>query len=90
MTMSGSTFFMRMWLCLRSPCSALVMSENLLQLYIFWELVGVCSFLLIGFWYYKPEAKAAAKKAFIVTRIGDVGLFIAILLLVLVHAGSCA
>lgn len=59
----------------------LVISENMIQLYIFWELVGVCSFLLVGFWYYKPEAKAAAKKAFIVTRIGDVGLFIAILLL---------
>lgn len=59
----------------------LVISENLLQLYIFWELVGVCSFLLVGFWYHKPEAKAAAKKAFIVTRIGDVGLFIGILLL---------
>ncbi|MGN7381466.1 NADH-quinone oxidoreductase subunit L [Paenibacillus sp. SAFN-117] len=59
----------------------LVMSPNLLQMYIFWELVGVCSFLLIGFWYYKPEAKAAAKKAFIVTRIGDVGLLLAILLL---------
>lgn len=59
----------------------LVISSNLLQLYVFWELVGVCSFLLIGFWYQKPEAKAAAKKAFIVTRIGDVGLFIAILLL---------
>ena len=72
---------------------ALVMSENLLQLYIFWELVGVCSFLLIGFWYYKPEAKAAAKKAFIVTRIGDVGLFIAILLLfwyVPNHALDCS
>jgi NADH-quinone oxidoreductase subunit L len=61
---------------------ALVISENIVQLYIFWELVGVCSFLLIGFWYTKPEAKAAAKKAFIVTRIGDVGLFIGILLLV--------
>lgn len=59
----------------------LVISENILQLYIFWELVGVCSFLLIGFWYVKPAAKAAAKKAFIVTRIGDVGLFIAILML---------
>ncbi|HZG87353.1 NADH-quinone oxidoreductase subunit L [Paenibacillus sp.] len=59
----------------------LVLSSNILMLYIFWELVGVCSFLLIGFWYHKPEAKAAAKKAFIVTRIGDVGLFIAILLL---------
>jgi len=58
-----------------------VMSENILQLYIFWELVGLGSFLLIGFWYFKPEAKAAAKKAFIITRIGDVGLLIAILLL---------
>jgi NADH-quinone oxidoreductase subunit L len=59
----------------------LVISENLIELYIFWELVGVCSFLLVGFWYFKPEARAAAKKAFIVTRIGDVGLLIAILLL---------
>lgn len=59
----------------------LVISSNLLQFYVFWELVGLCSFLLIGFWYQKPEAKAAAKKAFIVTRIGDVGLFIAVLLL---------
>ncbi|GGE05153.1 NADH-quinone oxidoreductase subunit L [Marinithermofilum abyssi] len=58
----------------------LVISPNLLQFYIFWELVGVCSFLLIGYWYYKPEAKAAAKKAFILTRIGDVGLFIAVIL----------
>lgn len=59
----------------------LVISENLVQLFIFWELVGVCSFLLVGFWYFKPEARAAAKKAFIVTRVGDVGLFIGILLL---------
>lgn len=59
----------------------LVLSPNLLQLYIFWELVGVCSFLLIGFYFYKPEAKQAAKKAFIMTRIGDVGLFAAIILL---------
>jgi NADH-quinone oxidoreductase subunit L len=59
----------------------LVISINLLQFYIFWELVGVCSFLLVGFWFHKPAAKAAAKKAFIVTRIGDVGLFIAILML---------
>jgi NADH-quinone oxidoreductase subunit L len=59
----------------------LVISPNLLQVYIFWELVGVCSFLLVGYYYFKPEAKAAAKKAFIVTRIGDVGLFIGIALL---------
>ncbi|HEU4964750.1 MAG TPA: NADH-quinone oxidoreductase subunit L [Bacilli bacterium] len=58
----------------------LVISPNLLQMYIFWELVGLCSFLLVGFWYFKPEAAAAAKKAFIVTRIGDLGLFIGIVL----------
>ncbi|WP_274654269.1 NADH-quinone oxidoreductase subunit L [Paenibacillus humicola] len=59
----------------------LVLADNMLTLYIFWELVGVCSFLLVGFWYTKPEAKAAAKKAFIVTRIGDAGLLLGILLL---------
>lgn len=59
----------------------LVMSPNLLQLYIFWELVGLGSFLLIGFYYVKKEAKAAAKKAFIMTRIGDVGLMIGMMLL---------
>ncbi|MCQ6274630.1 NADH-quinone oxidoreductase subunit L [Bacillus sp. V3B] len=59
----------------------LVLSPNLLQTYIFWELVGVGSFLLIGFYFYHEEAKQAAKKAFIMTRIGDVGLFIGILLL---------
>lgn len=59
----------------------LVIAPNLLQLYIFWELVGLGSFLLIGFYFYKQEAKAAAKKAFIMTRIGDVGLFIGIMLL---------
>ncbi|MBD1383232.1 NADH-quinone oxidoreductase subunit L [Metabacillus arenae] len=59
----------------------LVMTTNLLQLYIFWELVGVGSFLLIGFYFQKEEAKAAAKKAFIMTRIGDVGLFVGMLLL---------
>lgn len=64
-----------------SSMLALVLSDNLLTFYIFWELVGVCSFLLVGFWYQKPEAKAAAKKAFIVTRIGDLGLLIALLLL---------
>ena len=59
----------------------LVISPNLLQTYIFWELVGVGSFLLIGFYFNKEEAKAAAKKAFIMTRIGDVGLFIGMILL---------
>jgi NADH-quinone oxidoreductase subunit L len=59
----------------------LVISPNILQTYVFWELVGVGSFLLIGFYFYKEEAKAAAKKAFIMTRIGDVGLFIGMILL---------
>lgn len=59
----------------------LVLADNLAILYVCWELVGVCSFLLVGFWYQKPEARAAAKKAFIVTRVGDIGLLIAILLL---------
>ncbi|WP_042354344.1 NADH-quinone oxidoreductase subunit L [Bacillus rubiinfantis] len=59
----------------------LVISPNILQTYIFWELVGVGSFLLIGFYFYKEEAKAAAKKAFIMTRIGDVGLLIGMILL---------
>ncbi|AZU64581.1 NADH-quinone oxidoreductase subunit L [Neobacillus mesonae] len=59
----------------------LVISPNILQTYIFWELVGVGSFLLIGFYYYKEEAKASAKKAFIMTRIGDVGLLIGMILL---------
>ena len=59
----------------------LVMADNLLLLYISWELVGVCSFLLIGFYWEKRSAVEAAKKAFITTRIGDVGLLIGIILL---------
>ena len=58
-----------------------VISSNIVQLYVFWELVGVCSYLLIGFWYTRPAAAAAAKKAFIVTRFGDLGLLLAILYL---------
>ncbi|MEC2076031.1 NADH-quinone oxidoreductase subunit L [Metabacillus fastidiosus] len=61
----------------------LVMTPNLLQLYLFWELVGLGSFLLIGFYFQKGEAKRAAKKAFIMTRIGDVGLFVGMILLFL-------
>ncbi len=58
----------------------LVLADNLFMIFIFWELVGLCSYLLIGFWYHKPSAAAAAKKAFIVTRIGDLGLLAALLL----------
>jgi NADH-quinone oxidoreductase subunit L len=60
----------------------LVLADNLLLLYVGWELVGLCSYLLIGFWYERQTASNAAKKAFITTRIGDVGLLIGILLLV--------
>jgi NADH-quinone oxidoreductase subunit L len=59
----------------------LVMATNLFQLYMFWELVGVSSYLLIGYYYAKPEAVAAAKKAFIVTRFADFGFLVGILLL---------
>jgi NADH-quinone oxidoreductase subunit L len=59
----------------------LVIATNIFQMYIFWELVGVSSYLLIGFYYTKPSAVAAAKKAFIVTRFADLGFLIGILLL---------
>jgi len=59
----------------------LVLASNLFQIYIFWELVGVSSFLLIGYYYEKPSAVAACKKAFIVTRFADLGFLIGILVL---------
>jgi NADH-quinone oxidoreductase subunit L len=59
----------------------LVLAPNFLQLFICWELVGLCSYLLIGFWYWKPEAASAALKAFWTTKLGDVGLLIGIVLL---------
>ncbi|MDB5192145.1 MAG: nuoL [Segetibacter sp.] len=59
----------------------LVLSTNIFQIYIFWELVGASSFLLIGFYFYKPSAVAASKKAFIVTRFADLGFLIGILIL---------
>ncbi|PTQ53320.1 MAG: NADH-ubiquinone oxidoreductase chain L [Brockia lithotrophica] len=58
---------------------ALVFSANMLARYLFWEIVGLASFLLIGFWFEKPAAREAAKKAFLVTRVGDVGFFAALL-----------
>jgi NADH-quinone oxidoreductase subunit L len=59
----------------------LVVASNIFQMYIFWELVGLSSFLLIGYYYNKPSAVAACKKAFIVTRFADVGFLIGILIL---------
>lgn len=59
----------------------LTVSSSLLQMYIFWELVGLCSYLLIGFWYYKPSAANAAVKAFWTTRFGDIGFALGIAVL---------
>ncbi len=58
--------------------TGLVLSDNYLLTYVFWEGVGVCSYLLIGYWHTRPTAAAAAIKAFLVNRIGDVGFAIAI------------
>ena len=59
----------------------LVLANNFILLYACWEGVGLCSYLLIGFWFAKPSAAAAARKAFLVTRLGDIGLLIGILIL---------
>jgi NADH-quinone oxidoreductase subunit L len=59
----------------------LVSASNFLLLFVFWEAVGVCSYLLIGFWYEKPEAAAAGKKAFLVNRVGDFAFTLAIFLI---------
>jgi NADH-quinone oxidoreductase subunit L len=59
----------------------LVLSSSFLMLFVFWEGVGLCSYLLIGFWYQKPVAAAAAKKAFVVNRIGDFGFLTGIFLI---------
>ena len=64
----------------------LVMADNLVQMFVFWELVGAASYLLIGFWYDKPEAVAASKKAFIVTRFAD-AFFLAGIVIVAVTTG---
>lgn len=57
----------------------LVFSPNLIQIYVFWELVGMCSYLLIGFWFARPSAANACQKAFVTNRIGDFGLLLGIL-----------
>src|ERR671910_3667423 len=58
----------------------LVLAPNFIQLYVFWELVGLCSYLLVGHWFEKPSARDAAVKAFVVTRIGDAALFVGIII----------
>ena len=59
----------------------LVVANSFLLMFIFWELMGVCSYLLIGFWYEKPSAASAAKKAFLVTRVGDVFLLLGLVIM---------
>ncbi|MBI9071671.1 MAG: NADH-quinone oxidoreductase subunit L [Melioribacteraceae bacterium] len=59
----------------------IVLTDNLLMMYIFWELVGLSSYLLIGFWFEKKSASDAGKKAFLTNRIGDIGMFLGILIL---------
>jgi NADH-quinone oxidoreductase subunit L len=58
----------------------LVLAPNFIELYVFWELVGLCSYLLIGHWFERPAAAKAAQKAFIVTRVGDAALFVGIIM----------
>ncbi len=65
----------------------LVLADNYLLLYLGWEGVGLCSYLLIGFWYERPAASSAAKKAFVTTRIGDAAMLLGIVL-IWVHVGS--
>ncbi|MEJ5171678.1 MAG: NADH-quinone oxidoreductase subunit L, partial [Fimbriimonadales bacterium] len=82
--MEGDDGFARFFTYLGLFASAmlgLVLADNLLLVYICWELVGICSYLLIGFWYRNRAPANAAKKAFIVTRFGDLGLLLAIVLL---------
>jgi NAD(P)H-quinone oxidoreductase subunit 5 len=64
-----------------SSMLGLVLSPNLVQIYVFWELVGMCSYLLIGFWYDRKAAADACQKAFVTNRVGDFGLLLGILAL---------
>jgi len=63
--------------------NGIVLADNLLMMYIFWELVGLSSYLLIGFWFEKDSAADACKKAFLTNRVGDIGMFIGIMILFL-------
>ncbi len=68
--------------------NGLVLSDNLLEFFLFWELVGVCSYFLIGFYYEKPSASSAAKEAFLVTRVGDVMFLLGIFLFFYEYAAA--
>jgi NADH-quinone oxidoreductase subunit L len=82
--MKGDPGFARYFACLSLftfSMLGIVIANNFIQIFIFWELVGVSSYLLIGFWFEKPSAAEAGKKAFLVNRIGDFGMMLGILLL---------
>jgi len=82
--MHGDPRFSRFFAYFSLFCASmigLVMAEHLVLLYACWELVGLCSYLLISFWFEKPEAAAAGRKAFLTTRVGDTGLLLGLLLL---------
>jgi len=73
-------FFAAFALFVFSMCM-LVLADNYLTMFIFWEGVGLCSYLLIGFWFQKPSAAAAARKAFVVNRVGDFGFILGVFLI---------
>ncbi|MCX7915227.1 MAG: proton-conducting transporter membrane subunit, partial [Verrucomicrobiae bacterium] len=82
--MRGDPGFSRYFACLSLftfSMLGIVLSNNFIQIFIFWELVGVSSYLLIGYWFERPSAAEAGKKAFLVNRIGDFGMMLGILLL---------
>src|SRR5204863_7126222 len=81
--MQGDPGYSRFFACLSLftfSMLGIVLSTNFVQLFIFWELVGVSSYLLIGFWYERPSAADACKKAFITNRLGDFGFLLGIIL----------
>jgi NADH-quinone oxidoreductase subunit L len=81
--MKGDPHFSRFFACLSLftfSMLGVVVSNNFFQMFIFWELVGVCSYLLVGFWYHRPAAADAAKKAFLTNRVGDFGFLTGIIL----------
>jgi NADH-quinone oxidoreductase subunit L len=75
---SGLTRYYSLILLFIGSMIGLVLADNMLQMFIFWEMVGLCSFALIAFWYKKPESVHSGTKAFIMTRIGDIALLAAI------------
>lgn len=82
--MHGDPAFSRFFACLSFftfSMLGIVLSNNFFQMFIFWELVGVSSYMLIGFWYQKPSAADAAKKAFLTNRLGDFGFLLGIIMI---------